>query len=155
MKYNIQSIKKTYKGVLFRSSLEARLAALFDITNVFSNWEYEPFRIDGYLPDFKVFCPVLGKCVLIEVKPSFEFVELDKYLPSVKDFYFVIIFQNGESLGAVSFNCPYLQDWLNSYFKNSNVFKESWIRAKAIISKRNYIKKNNPSHDTKNWRHRN
>lgn len=61
-----------YKGILFRSALEAKWASFFDQFGV--RWRYEPraFKVTlgGYLPDF--YFPVLG--MWAEVKPA----KLDK-----------------------------------------------------------------------------
>ena len=65
--YNIKAIPTTYAGVNFRSRLEARWAAFFDLCGW--EWEYEP-RFDfitGWLPDFMI---KTSAChVLAEVKP--------------------------------------------------------------------------------------
>lgn len=61
-------IPTTYKGVRFRSRLEARYAAFFD--EVEWPWQYEPIDLSGYVPDF-----ILGLesgDVLFEVKGSVE-----------------------------------------------------------------------------------
>ena len=66
MIYNIKAIPTQYAGVLFRSRLEARWAAFFDLCEW--RWEYEPFDLNGWLPDFRL----MGFCdVLVEVKPYF------------------------------------------------------------------------------------
>jgi hypothetical protein len=51
-----------YKNVQFRSRLEARWAAFFDLIKW--RWEYEPFDLRGWIPDF-----LIEKTVLVEVKP--------------------------------------------------------------------------------------
>lgn len=56
------AIPTKYAGVQFRSRLEARWAAFFDLLGF--GWEYEPLDLDGYIPDF-----VLCRHVLVEVKP--------------------------------------------------------------------------------------
>ncbi len=58
----IQAVPTEYAGVTFRSTLEAKWAAFFDIIGV--EWQYEPFAIDGWLPDFLV-----AGWWLAEVKP--------------------------------------------------------------------------------------
>ncbi len=58
-------------GTIFRSRLEARWAALFDAIGW--KWEYEPFDLDGYIPDFAI----LGdRPLLVEVKPGLTLEEL-------------------------------------------------------------------------------
>lgn len=58
------AIPTKYKGVQFRSRLEAKWAAFFDLLGW--RWEYEPFDRKGWIPDFIL----LGATpVLVEVKP--------------------------------------------------------------------------------------
>lgn len=57
MTKEIKAIPTRYRGILFRSRLEARWACFFDAAGL--PWEYEPerFSLGGrstYLPDFKV-----------------------------------------------------------------------------------------------------
>lgn len=59
----IPAIPTAYGGVNFRSRLEARWAAMFDLLGW--PWEYEPLDLAGYIPDFIL--PDSG--LLIEVKP--------------------------------------------------------------------------------------
>jgi hypothetical protein len=60
-----------FKGILFRSHLEAKWAAFFDALPVV--WEYEPrwFNLPkgNYLPDFRVVYPYRHTEVWCEVKP--------------------------------------------------------------------------------------
>lgn len=65
MKYDIKAIPTTYAGVNFRSRLEARWAAFFDLCGW--KWDYEPFDLEGWAPDFRLRTKV-GP-VLCEVKP--------------------------------------------------------------------------------------
>lgn len=56
-------IQTDYNGTHFRSRVEARWACFFDLVGW--RWEYEPFDLHGYIPDFLL----LGKReVLVEVK---------------------------------------------------------------------------------------
>ena len=55
------AIPTTYKGIRFRSRLEARWAAMFDICGW--RWEYEPLDLPGWIPDFLIHTktlPLLG-----------------------------------------------------------------------------------------------
>jgi hypothetical protein len=52
MKYNIKAHPTWYKAVFFRSRLEARYAAFFDIVGW--KWDYEPIDLVGWTPDFRV-----------------------------------------------------------------------------------------------------
>ncbi len=65
------AIETTYRGARFRSRLEARWAAFFDLLGW--RWEYEPIDLDGYIPDFVVLIP---DPVLVEVKPGWSCEEL-------------------------------------------------------------------------------
>jgi hypothetical protein len=66
LKYTIKAIPTTYAGVNFRSRLEARWAAFFDLCGWV--WDYEPFDLDGWAPDFRISLNVGS--VLVEVKPA-------------------------------------------------------------------------------------
>lgn len=64
MTRRIPGIPTTYAGVNFRSRLEARWAAMFDLLGW--KWEYEPFDLNGWIPDF-----ILDDGgPLVEVKPT-------------------------------------------------------------------------------------
>lgn len=60
-------IPTTYRAILFRSRLEARWAAFFDLLRW--KWDYEPIDLPGWIPDFVVH---LRERTLVEVKPHFE-----------------------------------------------------------------------------------
>ncbi len=65
----INAIPTTYRGVRFRSRLEARYAALFDLLRW--QWDYEPIDLRGYVPDFIVDThdPYQDRPLLVECKP--------------------------------------------------------------------------------------
>jgi hypothetical protein len=59
-------IPTVYNGIRFRSMLEARWACVFDSFGW--RWEYEPYELAGYIPDFIMdFRP---DPVLFEIKPE-------------------------------------------------------------------------------------
>jgi hypothetical protein len=64
--FKVAAIPTMYAGVQFRSRLEARWAAFFDLLGW--KWDYEPIDLAGYIPDFLVRRP-LGELFLVEVKP--------------------------------------------------------------------------------------
>ena len=68
----VQSIPTTYNGLRYRSRLEARWAAFFDLMK----WPhaYEPFDLDWYVPDFVLLFE--AGPVLVEVKPALFLEEL-------------------------------------------------------------------------------
>ena len=61
----IASKPTRYRGTAFRSRLEARWAAFFDLAGW--RWEYEPFDLKGWVPDFALIGA--DSPVLVEVKP--------------------------------------------------------------------------------------
>jgi hypothetical protein len=74
--YEIPAKPTLYKGQTFRSRLEAKWAAFFDILEW--EWVYEPFDLGGWSPDFAIRAPgadSVRKVVLVEVKPIMEFDE--------------------------------------------------------------------------------
>lgn len=84
MDYGIAAIPTRYKGILFRSRLEARWAAFFDLAGW--KWEYEPFDLNGWIPDFRVTFPCgHSECggrdsthtILCEVKPFTSIAEFE------------------------------------------------------------------------------
>lgn len=65
-------IPTTYAGTRFRSRLEAKWAAFFDMLGW--KWEYEPFDCAGWIPDFLL----VGKsATLVEVKPILRLEDLN------------------------------------------------------------------------------
>lgn len=61
----MKAIPTNYAGVQFRSRLEAKWAALFDIAGL--QWSYEPFDLEGWAPDFAIHTK--DGNILVEVKP--------------------------------------------------------------------------------------
>lgn len=73
------AIPTMYNNVQFRSRLEARWAACFDLLG--RRWQYEPIDLNGWIPDFLVddllplqpchpeFCDTVRKPFLVEIKP--------------------------------------------------------------------------------------
>jgi len=75
--YDIEAIAARYKGVTFRSRLEARHAVFFDTLAFPWSYEAETFFFSdgtGYMPDFRIQFPRGSRGVedcYYEVKPSF------------------------------------------------------------------------------------
>lgn len=94
MAYTFKSHPTFYSNVYFRSRLEARWACFFDLVGW--EWEYEPFDLNGWTPDFRVefycghsACPD-KHVLLVEVKPyssleKFEGHPYEKYSFGVID----------------------------------------------------------------------
>ena len=71
MNYDIEPKPTEYEGVIFRSRLEAKWAAFFDLIEW--DWIYEPCEINGYSPDFIINCTsdaYKTNTIIVEVKPS-------------------------------------------------------------------------------------
>lgn len=62
-----QASPTEYNGLIFRSRLEARYAALLDLCG--NRWEYEPYEFGGYIPDFLLIAPN-GTETYLEIKPG-------------------------------------------------------------------------------------
>lgn len=75
----MKAIPTKYKGVRFRSRLEARWAVLFDLMQW--PWEYEPIDLEGYIPDFIL--PFERGPVLVEVKPAFSLEALRSHAEKI------------------------------------------------------------------------
>ena len=63
----MKAIPTMYKGILFRSRLEAKWASFFDKVNW--KWQYEPCDFDGWIPDFALYGDN-GTAAYVEVKPT-------------------------------------------------------------------------------------
>lgn len=70
----IAAIPTKYNGVQFRSRLEARWAAFFDLMNW--KWQYEPVDFKGWIPDFVIGDDLETGCY-VEVKPI-DYCALEK-----------------------------------------------------------------------------
>lgn len=99
MVYEFKSHPTKYAGVLFRSRLEARWAAFFDVVGF--GWEYEPIDLKGWTPDFRVSIPCgHSECngehvLLVEVKPYHSLEEFKGH--KATKFYFGFhIDENGD-----------------------------------------------------------
>jgi|LakMenE18May11ns_1017448.scaffolds.fasta_scaffold9752972_2 hypothetical protein len=68
MNYTIKPIETRYGGVVFRSRLEAKWAAMFDLLEW--KWTYEPADFNGWMPDFVIHG---SQPVYVEVKPVHDF----------------------------------------------------------------------------------
>lgn len=72
----IAAIPTKYKGIQFRSRLEATWAAFFD--NIDWLWDYEPFDRSGWIPDFALKFP--SGVVLVECKPFVRLEDAAQYI---------------------------------------------------------------------------
>jgi len=96
MKYERKPIPTKYNGVQFRSKLEAQWAAFFDLVEW--KYTYEPFEINGRLPDFSIQCDndvvYKAKTILVEVKPGVYMTEayMKQTISDYKEFPAHILF---------------------------------------------------------------
>lgn len=74
------AIPTMYAGVQFRSRLEARWAAFFDLCG--DKWEYEPVDLHGWIPDFRL--PDTFQTPLVEVKPASDLHALWQYVEKIE-----------------------------------------------------------------------
>ena len=77
----IAAIPTTYKGIEFRSRLEAKWAFVFD--QLGWSWEYEPIDLKGYIPDFILTLPRAP--MLVEIKPALARKELEAAIPKIEN----------------------------------------------------------------------
>ena len=98
----MQAIPTKYAGVQFRSRLEAKWAAFFDLLEW--RWEYEPYDLAGWIPDFIL----IGKdeSTLVEVKPFTSLNEFDSVIKKIfyaqkkgKDFKEILLLGTSPCLG--------------------------------------------------------
>lgn len=80
MEYTIPAKPAIYQNIQFRSHLEARWAAFFDLIGW--EWEYEPFTMPGWIPDFKVF-GLDDRFILFEIKPYLNESILKEYAAKI------------------------------------------------------------------------
>lgn len=82
MDYTIKAMETVFKDVLFRSRLEAKWAAMFDICGW--RWQYEPVDLPGWSPDFYLDITRRRRGggnrdikLLVEVKPYTNYRQFD------------------------------------------------------------------------------
>ena len=73
------AIPTTYADVRFRSRLEARWAAFFDLLKW--PWHYEPLDLNGYIPDFVL---DFHEPLLVEVKPELSMADLHQHVGKIE-----------------------------------------------------------------------
>lgn len=77
----IAAIPTKWKGIEFRSRLEATWACFFDLAQW--PWQYEPIDLLGYIPDFVLAFP--RGPILVEVKPSFTLAEMLEHTGKIEN----------------------------------------------------------------------
>lgn len=74
------SIPTQYNGLQFRSRLEAKWACFMDLCEW--KWDYEPFDLHYYIPDFVVREP---REFLLEIKPATSIADCNQYKQKIVD----------------------------------------------------------------------
>lgn len=74
------AVPTLYRGIRFRSRLEAKWAAFFDRCDW--QWLYEPIDLAGYIPDFVL--QFSAGPLLVEVKPALYFDDLDRHVGKIE-----------------------------------------------------------------------
>jgi hypothetical protein len=101
MDYDIKCKPTIYKNNKYRSRLEARWAAFFDLIGW--RYDYEPFDYNGWTPDFIIYG---NNNVLIEIKPFIDESILNDYrqrLFKIKSVYNCLILDS--SFDKESYGC--------------------------------------------------
>ena len=76
---NFNAIRTKYKGILYRSRLEAKWAVMFELFG----WrvQYEPYDLMGWIPDFEI---NEAKRVLCEVRPYLTLEEWEERIREIE-----------------------------------------------------------------------
>lgn len=76
---NIRAIETDYDAARFRSRIEARWAAFFNLIGW--RYTYEPYEVQGWIPDFLIHGPMP---LLVEVKPYSQQYEFTEWLKTTQ-----------------------------------------------------------------------
>lgn len=129
----MKAIPTKYKSCQFRSRLEAKWAVFFDL--VHWQWTYEPFDLNGWIPDFLL----KGKPddILVEVKPYTKLKQFNKAIEKINKAVEDTEYQKNEVL---LLGCALLESgrgmtgpsigWLIERFVND----KDWIEC-AVVNK--------------------
>ena len=135
--YSFKAHPTKYRGVQFRSRLEARWACFFDLIGW--RWEYEPIDLEEWCPDFRVEFPCghsecgCSHVLLVEVKPYYSIEEFNGH-PCKKYLYGVWQKANGEvreipaDASAVFGVNPSVTEWLMCHGAGAGYYTiEDWV----------------------------
>ena len=125
----MKAIPTKYDGMQFRSRLEAKWACLFD--SLGWTWEYEPYDLKGYIPDFVLTNFLLP--ILIEVKPLATFNENGWWREATKEPKRKII-DSGWKDDAILVGASVSYDPL----KHPLVGEISWLGTNDVLHEENY-----------------
>lgn len=129
MTQQIKAIPTLYAGVQFRSRLEARWAAFFDLCGL--QWEYEPEDFHGYIPDFKLF-----DSLYVEVKPisgRFPSEVIDKAYKSGMKGPLLCLGRKPVALDAVAWDRPIHSSWIGTMEWRDEPGESDFSRVMGIL----------------------
>lgn len=116
------------RGINFRSRIEARWAHFFE--DLGFEWDYEPFDLDGYIPDFIIRLPDdINNEILVEVKSVTDFKKLIEHKDKIensgwKGHYLIV----GSKLWTINDIMKYKE-----YKKLSNLFYDNFSEKQRIV----------------------
>ena len=120
MTYTVKAHPTRYSGVQFRSRLEARWAAFFDLMGW--KWSYEAVDLHGWVPDFHLIIPhcISRDCdeaheLYVEVKPHRAIEEFIGHPVSYQDPYSV----PAPAMFGLSPDCT---EWQMSHKHGDNIY---------------------------------
>ena len=136
-----------YKGINFRSLLEARWAYFFD--KLGWTWQYEPFEMDGYIPDFML---THHLPFFVDIKPytASDYKESvynkvkewnDKFVTDYKEFRYPVLFFNTVSF----FNLPLFDRPNSELYQVCSLGDHQILVPEYICGNKAFIAENNVS----------
>jgi len=130
MKYEIKAKPTYYNNRLYRSRLEARWAAFFDLSRI--DFEYEPLDLYKWSPDFLI--RVVRREYLVEIKPQSNWDQelMDK-----------IAFHQEE------YRCLLFHEDI-IYYPNKVILGKHFLPNKHVFL-RDFFLRTNPKHMLNNW----
>ena len=139
----VKAIPTTYKGIEFRSRLEAKWAAMFDAIGW--RWEYEPIDLNGYIPDFII--KFESAPMLCEIKPAMNEHELRLAAPKIE--------QSGWEdealiLGSMLDISPFL--WLGIGLLSARCDYDDWAWHFGVSHRCGSCRRNSLHHFSGSWR---
>lgn len=136
----VRGIPTEYAGILFRSRLEARYAAMLDILK--ADWEYEPDDLGGYIPDFKLYAR--DRFTYLEIKPAHTLEDLEPAMhKAIQAGLYGHCWKEPEALGTIAIlgERPFLPGYkeresglyCETIYETGSPYVESCTIAKCIV----------------------
>lgn len=128
-----------YKGVRFRSRLEASYAAFFD--EIRWQWEYEPYELSGWAPDFLVKFPRWreSRSLLVEVRPYDQFEQFYNHTAYIRYYDLAHSDRHPEDGVLLTGAHPRIGRWQMSLSEGGGEFEISdWVNCNCNSQARGY-----------------